>query len=691
MNRAGAVVRYVPWIVSILVAVTLLMRFVALGERPVMHDESLFAYHAYVFFDTGSYTHQPILHGPTLMLASGALFAIFGDSITVARAFIAVASLVMLAAALALVPRRYRLGMAPLLIVSPVLLYYSRFLRDDVLFSAVLMVAMAAFALARSRRHGLGVRAACAALGMFMAVALSAIMENAAFVYATGATFLLLWAAQRGLQRTIRRRRLAAASSPATDAAPAVRSFPEAESLPSLPQLSLERRAVVRNHRIMAAGWITGLLLGLAYLAFVYGITLGPSYQDGARRAVAGDEPETRRAIFLNKLDLTWSEQANVTVRLMADSWRNAKDSWDYWMGQHKQHRISGPSHYLLPILLVYELPMCLLLAAGLLWDACRRYLSFGDRLVRKRRAAVYAAAGASWVVLWLLWGLVSANLAPEWLAGLERFLHLAPDASALTLGLIITPVLVWSILSLREHRVLAAWMGWWLACSLFQYSIAGEKVPWLAVHITLPLYLTVAWLWAPRLRRLGRNRNRIAMLIVAAASLLALRIDIPLIGSRAADPAERLVYNHTTPWLHRALESRVDLWRTMQDAVPLKARRVVMVGHGVWPAVWYLRHLGYQLVEDNQNVLGVPEGTDLVIGTPERLAPLREGAQGGRYMAHAGSLRDGWIETWPDAGPLSGWGWGAEALWRYYWSRELWTPRSRFPILLLEPVPARH
>ena len=402
---------------------------------------------------------------------------------------------------------------------------------------------MAGFAAALSRRHGPGVRAACAALGMFMFVALAGIMENAVFAYATGATFLLLLAA-RGW-----------------------------------------RQSAVRIRWIVGAGWAAGLLLGLAYLAFVYGITLGPSYQDAARRAAAGDAPNTPSvsATALGKPDLTGIEQAEVTARLMADSWRNVKASWDYWMGQHEQHRIAGPSDYYLPILLIYELPICLLLVVGLVWDACVRDASLRSAFFRKRRATVYVAACASWVVLWLLWKLVSAYGAPAWLAALERFLHLAPDASALTLGLVITPVLVWSMLSLREGRVLAAWMGWWLACSLFQYSVAGEKVPWLAVHIALPLYLTVVWLWAPRLRRLGHKGNgaavAVVMGIVAAASLLALRNDIPLIGSRSADPAERIVYNHTTPWLHQAIETRVALWKTMQDTVPLKERRVVLVG----------------------------------------------------------------------------------------------------------------
>lgn len=677
MIRRGAFSALWPWAACFLVAMALLLRFVMLGERPVMHDESLFAWYAYGYFDSGRYTHQPILHGPTMLLAGGALFGMFGDSIAVARGFIAGASLLMLAAALVLVPRRYRFAFAPLLITSPVLLYYSRFFRDDILFSAVLMMGIVGFSLALSPRRGAGVRAAGAALGVFMFLALAGIMENAVFVYATGATFLLLLAA--------RRRGWLGWPQWHGDAARRIHAG------------SGTRSAIPRRGWIVGAGWTAGLLLGLAYLAFVYGITLAPIYQDMARRAVVGDAPEKLSAIFLGKLELNLYEQANFMVRLMADSWRNVRDSLDYWMGQHKLNRISGPSHYYLPILLIYELPIVLMLLAGLAWDACRR-----DARLPWRRAVVYGAAAATWVGLWLLWRLVSRTVAPAWLIGMEKFLHLNPDASALTLGFVITPVLVWSVLSLRENRVLAAWMGWWLACSLFQYSCAGEKVPWLAIHITLPLYLTVVWLWAPRLRRFGRMGTAVAVGVVVAASALALRNDVPLIGSRSADPGERILYNQTTPWLHQALEARVALWKTMQDKVPLKQRRVLMAGHGVWPAIWYVRHFSYQIVDESQKLPGVPEGTDLVIGTPEQLASLQEGVQAGRFIAHAGSLRAGWIETWPgsidgttglptEESSLDSLKSGMAKWWRYYWTRELWSQRSGFPILLVEPVMARH
>ena len=80
------------------------------------------------------------------------------------------------------------------------------------------------------------------------------------------------------------------------------------------------------------------------------------------------------------------------------------------------------------------------------------------------------------------------------------------------------------------------------------------------------------------------------------------------------------------------------------------------------------MRHLGYQFVDEDQKITSAPEGTDLVIGTPEQLALLIVGPQAGRHMAYAGSLRDGWITTSPfgEGGP-DGPGSGAAKLWRYY------------------------
>ncbi len=38
------------------------------------------------------------------------------------------------------------------------------------------------------------------------------------------------------------------------------------------------------------------------------------------------------------------------------------------------------------------------------------------------------------------------------------------------------------------------ALLGFWAVTSLLAYSVAGEKMPWLTVHITLPAILCAAW-----------------------------------------------------------------------------------------------------------------------------------------------------------------------------------------------------
>jgi predicted membrane-bound mannosyltransferase len=38
-----------------------------------------------------------------------------------------------------------------------------------------------------------------------------------------------------------------------------------------------------------------------------------------------------------------------------------------------------------------------------------------------------------------------------------------------------------------------------WSVSSLIAYSVAGEKMPWLTVHVTLPMILAAGWYWTSR------------------------------------------------------------------------------------------------------------------------------------------------------------------------------------------------
>lgn len=696
---------WAQWGAAILVLLAVVPRVVMLERRPLMHDESLFAYYAYSYLTSGQYIHIPMLHGPTLMLVAGKLFKTFGDTILVGRLFVALASLAGLVAGLWLWPRRYRFWLAPLLFTSPILLFYSRFFRDDMLMSACYLLGTLGFAHALSGRSRL--RPLWAAVGAFFVIIPLAIMESALFFQAAGVTFGMVWLASRLLPgpwtwplRPRPRTPLRVYQIPAPQRAAAAgkgsgrarRDATAAATLAPPPPLDADdpvsanefewpaaaRRRLPWSPTMLALGWGAGILLGLAFVMYVYGITYDFS-QYPAQYGLADTLKAKLLAPFLNM-----------------------KASWVYWKGQHEQHRIDGPLHYHLPILLTYELPILLAIAVGLLRDASSRL----------RRALFYSAAVAGWLGLWALWRLVSythfgmfnpllnPHTPPPMLVRATQFLHIQPDLSMLILGLMIAPLLAWSVLMLRERRVLGAWLGWWAACSLFQYSSAGEKVPWLALHIALPLYMAMGWIWAPWLRRMSHGGRTAAAALMAAASLFALRSDIHLITDRCADPHERVIYNHTPPEFDALCRSHVNVWQTLAQAggTALDKRNVILVDAPGWPGVWYFRHCAYQLPATAPAQLA-PD-TDLVIGNKDLLAPLAAQLDRSQWKviefypdgsAKPLSLRDHWMAPWPDKEVLPPGKSVPGALWDYYWNRKTWTEPGGFPLLAIEPVRLRN
>lgn len=693
-----------------LAVITIVFRFSNLGARPVMHDESMFAFYAYDAMQKmvaapakgpdgkpeprgPVYTHMPIMHGPTLMLAAAALFALpsLGDSIRTARGMIAFVSILGMAAMLALWPRRMRPWLAPLLATSPILLFWSRFFRDDMLFCAVLTLGV--LGIARGSTPGKW-RAAWAVAGVTLMFSLLTIMENALFAYAAGATFGALWLGLALVRRrrpdwlrSLRRLRappLKGLGSPrrptSTARAPASGGERAAPLVPPAP-ISARLPAIAAAWAPWAAGTACGFLL----IALVYGRLVGqaPPEMDLAHSAL-------KRALY---------------PLFQASGWANLYASWQYWEGQHSIQRIGGPIHFHLPILATYELPLLLLLYAGLAWDAS----------LRRGRAIVYAGVLAAWLALWLAWHFFVGAPVQGPSAGLVdrllNFLHLEPDLSILALGALIAPLLTWSLLQLLEHRPLAAWLGWWAACSLFQYSVAGEKVPWLAIHIALPMYLMLGWVWAPLLRRRRPRAWKIFGALALAGAVIGFRADLRFLDKRAGDPRERLAFNHTSIPLDAAIKQRLRNWRSESERIPMRDRRVLLVDHPAaggpsWPGFWYFRACGYVTATEPAPLF--EQRWDLILGTREAMQPVLAKLNPEEWRTEELSLRDHWWAPWPEEAQWQSFltgnpsGMGARgaptapiaaslrSLWRYYWDREPWTEPGGFPLVLVEPVQAR-
>ena len=124
----------------VLVLLALVLRVVALPDKPFHHDEAQDAYFSWRFLTTGEYEYDPLLHGPVRFFLTALAYLVAGDSDTTARIVPALAGTAMVGLPWFL---RRRLGSAgalaaaALLCVDPVYLYFSRFAREDIYVAAL--------------------------------------------------------------------------------------------------------------------------------------------------------------------------------------------------------------------------------------------------------------------------------------------------------------------------------------------------------------------------------------------------------------------------------------------------------------------------------------------------------------------------------------------------------------------------
>ena len=128
----------------VILVLALFSRFHMLDDRVMSHDESLHTRFAYNLYNEGNFQHTPLMHGPVLFHATAFSFYLFGDGDFSGRIYTALLGVLMVM--FPLLWRRWlgRWGalLASLMIlISPLLLYYSRYIRHDIpsIFFAMIM------------------------------------------------------------------------------------------------------------------------------------------------------------------------------------------------------------------------------------------------------------------------------------------------------------------------------------------------------------------------------------------------------------------------------------------------------------------------------------------------------------------------------------------------------------------------
>ncbi len=478
--------------------VLLVSRFLFLGEKPYHHDESLYAVEAWKYATKGTYKFSPMFHGPVLFHLHALLFKVFPINDLTGRLPIALIGLSLPILAYCLLRP---LGFFPAflavlgLVLSSVVIYFSRFLGMDILMASLglaFLLCLRQVVFSSSRQ---GFLLATIFLALMVCTKLNFLFYLFAF-----ATFPWVW-------------------------------FYFAEG--NLKQGGIRTWAEIRK-RLPSIRWLglQALLLFLVIYCLLY-------------------------------------SSFGTNLRGIFDS---VGKMIPYWIHQHKIQRIAGPFHYYLPILLVYELPL-ILGAVGLV-------LNFGARsmVMRKRLLA------------WLSWALLGTGVAALTWSGigsfLEDLLHLNDPVHLLIFLLTIG---VWfSVIPFHVARK-EPWptlFAHWSVVSFLLYSYAGEKVPWLTVHLVVPAWLYLASVFPSLLRWEDRRFATralwigVAVLCISGQAWLAYQIGF----TRSADPRERLVFTHTS-YEMKQLAQDIDRFSEKGEQHTVQA-----TGKASWPLAWYFR-----------------------------------------------------------------------------------------------------
>lgn len=142
----------------------------------------------------------------------------------------------------------------------------------------------------------------------------------------------------------------------------------------------------------------------------------------------------------------------------------------------------------------------------------------------------------------------------------------------------------------LRRGTVFYAFIAWWVVTSIGVYTYAGEKMPWLSVHMDIPLLFSAAVAIVHLLA--GRQRTARWFLVAGAVAVLSLTT---LRGSQALayvngdDPTEMAVYVQTSQDVPRVASWVQDLSKITGQGYNMHVSFDGLDAYS-WPFIWYER-----------------------------------------------------------------------------------------------------
>jgi uncharacterized protein (TIGR03663 family) len=325
------------------------------------------------------------------------------------------------------------------------------------------------------------------------------------------------------------------------------------------------------------------------------------------------------------------------------------RKSLGYWIHQDKIQRIKGAFTYFCPIAIVYELPLLVILVSGIIALLRKRHLS----------KIILIASSAIAIPLMLFWRQPLPSDPWDTRFHMTNSMHVVFAIYIFVIGLTAT------CHYLKDGRRFPAFLAYWSWMSILLYSYAGEKVPWLLMHVLIPLVLWASlflgeFIGSERFKRM----SAVYSVLIGLGLLLFLQASLRLCFVNEANPVETMVYTQTSVDITKSIKRIADFAESTGEGLkfPLGVQ-----GDSTWPYTWYLRD--YKEWFHPGTFADAKEAIVIVDWEKRRDFGILEP----NYRIERLRLREWWV---PD--PVSSLKNPVGAWLRYYFFRELWNPYKR-------------
>ena len=512
----------------IIIILMAMSRLYNLGVRVMSHDESLHAYYSWLFSIGQGYQHTPTTHGPLQFHLLALTYLLFGDSDFTARLPHAIASI--LTVVLLWNWRRYlgRAGMlisAALILISPYMLYYGRYARNEA-FVALLGV-LTFYAILRYLETGKNRYL----LILTFATALHFTVKETAFIYTAQAMLFLAFYLVNRVTRSSWKSTgvlngfivMLSVGVLLIVAALGVTIYNRTQVTTDVSQTSVPLIPGVAPESTPLAGHLPTVnsLIILAIIALITTVILliiGYGWKNLRR------ERSFDMLILLGTFVLP--QLAPIPVQALGWNPLDYSFSWPGWNWQALW--VQGPvkTASILVVLIIIGITI------GLLWDWKRWlvnaaifwgiYIFFYSSVFTNWAGLATGVVGSLGYWLeqqgvhrgsqpWYYYLLIQIpvyEFLPALGLVLAAFFGLRRKLPA-PLPHEISPELDVSGSGIPEVPPTFALLIWWALSSLLAFSVAGEKMPWLTVHITLPMILITGWGISQVIERLDWSKFR--------------------------------------------------------------------------------------------------------------------------------------------------------------------------------------